>query len=132
MNSFPILGPSKTMSESKYHSRSEAAPDTGHTAHAIALGELHDGPDHARPLIGDALHPLHHIKTRLQVCVGQVELTVGELMSAKEHQVFVLDRLVDQPVDVMLDGKVLARGQLVAVDDQFAVRITDIPGPLKV
>jgi flagellar motor switch protein FliN/FliY len=114
------------MSESKH-----PAADSGRTAHVIALTELHDGPDSARPVIGDPVNPLHHIKTRLQVCVGQVELTVGELMSAKEHQVFVLDRLVDQPVDVLLEGKVVARGQLVAVDDQFAVRITDIPVPLK-
>ena len=101
------------------------------TAHAIDLTELPDGPGNARPVLADAVSPLHHIKTRLQVCVGHVELTVGELMSAKEHQVLVLDRLVDQPVDVLLEGKVVARGQLVAVDDQFAVRITDIPVPLK-
>ena len=118
------------MSDSKYPANAPAA-DSGRIAHVIALTELHDGPDSARPVIGDPVNPLHHIKTRLQVCVGQVELTVGELMSAKEHQVFVLDRLVDQPVDVLLEGKVVARGQLVAVDDQFAVRITDIPVPLK-
>jgi flagellar motor switch protein FliN/FliY len=105
--------------------------DATHTAHVIALNELHDIPQGARPAIVDPVNPLHHIKTRLQVCVGDIELTVGELMSAKEHQVFVLDRLVDQPVDVLLEGKVVARGQLVAVDDQFAVRITDIPTPLK-
>jgi len=118
------------MSETKHPTRGDAS-DSGRTAHAIALGELHDGPENARLAIGDPVNPLHHIKTRLQVCVGQVELSVGELMSAKEHQVFVLDRLVDQPVDVLLEGKVVARGQLVAVDDQFAVRITDIPVPLK-
>ncbi|SEK92877.1 flagellar motor switch protein FliN [Roseateles sp. YR242] len=100
-------------------------------AHSIALNELHDIPTGTRPAITDVVNPLHNIRTRLQVCVGHVELTVGQLMSAKEHQVFVLNRLVDQPVDILLEGKVVARGQLVAVDDQFAVRLSEIPTPLK-
>ena len=101
------------------------------SAHVLALNELHDIPTGSRPAIGDAVNPLHNIRTRLQVCVGEIELTVGQLMSAKEHEVYVLDRLVDQPVDLLLEGKVVARGQLVAVDDQFAVRLSEIPTPLK-
>ena len=65
------------------------------------------------------------------MCIGDIHLTVGELMSAREHQVLVLDRLLSQPVDVMLEGQVVARGELVAVDDQFAVRVTELPLPLK-
>ena len=76
-------------------------------------------------------NPLHSVRARLQVCVGEVEVTIGELLAAKEHQVLVLDRTVDQPVDLLLEGKVVARGQLVAVDGSFAVRITELPAPLK-
>ncbi len=47
--------------------------------------------------------------------------------AAKEHQVLRLDRGVDQPVDLTIEGKVVARGQLVAVDGHFAVRITELP-----
>jgi flagellar motor switch protein FliN/FliY len=102
------------------------------TAHVIALSELHDHGDGGRPhVVSDSANPLHQIKTRLQVCVGEMTLTVGELMAAKEHQVFVLDRAIDRPVDVLLEGRIVARGQLVAVEDQFAVRITELPVPLK-
>jgi flagellar motor switch protein FliN/FliY len=62
--------------------------------------------------------------------VGTVEMTVGELLGAKEHQVLRLDAAVDQPVDVLLEGQVVARGVLVAVDDRFGVRITELPRPL--
>jgi flagellar motor switch protein FliN/FliY len=55
---------------------------------------------------------------------------VGDLLAAKEHQVLVLDRKVDQPVDLLLEGKVIARGQLVAVDGCFAVRISELTAPL--
>lgn len=78
------------------------------------------------------VNPLHQIKTRLTVAVGEVELTVGELLAAHEHQVIRLDRTIEQPVDLLLEGRVVARGQLVAVDEHFAIRITELPTPLKV
>ena len=57
-------------------------------------------------------------------------ITVGELLAAKESQVLTLDRSVSQPVDLVLEGHVVARGQLVAVGSQFAVRLTELPIPL--
>jgi flagellar motor switch protein FliN/FliY len=85
------------------------------------------------PSLLDAVadNPLHRIKARLQVCIGEATITVGELMQAREHQVIRLDRTLAEPVELMLEGKVVARGELVAVDDQFAVRITELPMPLK-
>jgi flagellar motor switch protein FliN len=110
--------------------RTSGAP----TAQVISLGELHGDAVQraaaAEPLI-DSVNPLHAVRARLQVCVGGAALSVGELLAAKEHQVLVLDRTVDQPVDLLLEGKVVARGQLVAVDGSFAVKITELPIPLK-
>jgi flagellar motor switch protein FliN/FliY len=77
------------------------------------------------------MNPLHAVRTRVKVCVGEVELTVGELLAAREHQVLVLDRAVEQSVDLLLEGKVVARGQLVAVDGKFAIRISELPVALK-
>lgn len=88
-----------------------------------------DGPqasEKGAPLVRN-LHPLHQVKTTLQVCVGSATLTVGELLGAQEQQVLMLDRDIHQPVDLLLEGHVVARGQLVAVGDRFAVRITDLP-----
>ncbi len=112
--------------------RTGAAPAT---AQVISLSELHGEPAHrlqasAVPVL-DSLNPLHSVRARLQVCVGEVELSVGELLAAKEHQVLVLNRTIEQPVDMLLEGKVVARGHLVAVDGCFAVRITELPVPLR-
>lgn len=76
-------------------------------------------------------HPLHAVKVTLQVRVGQSSMTVGELLDARENAVLVLDRAIEQPVDLLLEGSVVARGQLVAVDGSFGVRITELPLPLK-
>lgn len=104
------------------------------TAQIIGLSDLHES---ATPAAGAAslvedLNPLHRVKARLQVIVGEATVTIGDLLSAKEHQVVRLDRTIEQPVDLLLEGKVVARGQLVAVDGHFAVRITDLPVTLKI
>ena len=70
---------------------------------------------------------LGSVRVRLSVCVGMAEMTVGQLLDARAQQVFRLDRTVDDPVDILLDGQVVARGTLVAVDEHFAVRITEVP-----
>lgn len=110
-------------------------PANSPTAQIISLGELHGEPAHRpaaeAPVLTSSGNPLHSVRARLHVCVGEVEMTIGELLAAKEHQVLVLDRTVDQAVDLLLEGKVVARGQLVAVEGSFAVRITELPAPLK-
>lgn len=93
----------------------------------IALSELHDESDRAGPALVNDANPLHQVKTTLQVCVGEIAMTVGQLLGAKEHQVLQLDKPVDQPIDLLLDGNIVARGQLVAVGEHFAVRITELP-----
>lgn len=102
-------------------------------AQMLAFSELSSTERDAstRALLDNA-NPLHQIKTRLTVAVGEVELTVGELLAAHEHQVIRLERTIDQAVDLLLEGRVVARGQLVAVDEHFAIRITELPTPLKV
>jgi flagellar motor switch protein FliN len=99
-------------------------------AQAIELEEASPVGAAAGSLLRDP-HPLHAVKVRLQVCVGEAEMSIGELLGARDSEVLVLQRAVEEPVDLMLEGNVVARGQLVAVDGCFAVRITDLPQPLK-
>lgn len=111
------------------------------TARPIAMGDLAAAsPEAHRPFGGaagrgvmadglsDHLHPLRRVKAKLTVCVGSAEVSIGELLDTQAQHVLRLDRTVEQPVDVLLEGQVVARGLLVAVDDHFAVRITELPG----
>lgn len=100
-------------------------------AHAIGLSELHSvgEGEGGEPAVPE--NPLHAIKARLRICVGTLDMSVGELLAAKVNEVFTLDRTLQQPVDLVLEGQTVARGQLVAVDGHFAVRITELPVPLR-
>jgi flagellar motor switch protein FliN len=75
-------------------------------------------------------NPLHAVKATVSVCVGSAEVTVGSLLAARENQVLTLDRSFDAPVDLMLNGQVIARGELVAVEGVFGIKITELPIPL--
>lgn len=110
----------------------DAPRETRPTAQVLALADLPAAApaSPAQAPVVESLHPLHRVPARLTVCVGEVTLTIGELLGAVESQVIVLDRAVDQPVDILLEGRLVARGELVAVDDRFGVRITEVPAPL--
>lgn len=101
-------------------------------AHPLKLAENADASVDAHasnkeePLVR-TLHPLRSVKATLSVRVGAIELTVGELLNARRDDVLTIDRLIDEPVDILLEGSVIARGELVAVEDAFGVRLTEPP-----
>ena len=100
-------------------------------AQPVELEEAPEGGAAGAPLLNDA-HPLNAVRVRLLVCVGEAAMTLGQLMSARENELLGLDRTIDQPVDLLLEGRVVARGELVAMDDgAFALRVTELPLPLK-
>jgi len=68
---------------------------------------------------------LGSVKVNVTVRVGGTEATVAQVLELRQGAVLELDRLIDQPLDVMVDGHVVARGSLVAVGDHFGVRITE-------
>ncbi len=99
-------------------------------AQSLELDEAAAGRGGAGARLVREPHPLHAVKLRLQVCVGEAEMRVADLLAARDGEVLVLQRGVEDPVDLLLEGQVVARGQLVAVDGAFAVRITELPLPL--
>jgi flagellar motor switch protein FliN len=76
--------------------------------------------------VGERLDLVGHVKVRLTVCLGGAEISIGKLFSLTPQDVIELDREVDAPVDIRLNERIIARGSLVAVGDNFGVRITEI------
>jgi flagellar motor switch protein FliN/FliY len=63
--------------------------------------------------------------------LGRVTLSIGEILKLSHGAVLELDRPVSEPVDLMVQGVRLARGEVVVVDDRFAIRIREIADPKK-
>lgn len=69
---------------------------------------------------------LADIKVRLSVEVGNVSMTVSEIMALREGSVVELDRQVDQLIDINVNGTLVARGEVVPVKNKFGVRIAEV------
>lgn len=95
------------------------------TATEIELEPLTDTPVDDRLLVESVLPLLGSVKVRVSVRVGGAQTSVAELMEMRQGALLTLDRLVDQPLDVLIDEHVVARGVLVAVGEHFGVRITE-------
>ena len=67
------------------------------------------------------------VQVRLAAVLGGTSLSVGELFGLQKNSIVTLDTLTDQPIELLLNGKVVARGALVIADDNFAVQITELP-----
>ena len=98
------------------------------TVQAVELAELDHNASPGKKLLGDNMELIRGVKVKLTVSVGQVDLTVKDLFDLKENTVLPLDRMNHEPVDVLLEGKVVARGNLVVVGENFGVQITEIAG----
>jgi len=57
---------------------------------------------------------------------GQRQLTLREVLELTSGSVVELDREVDEPVELILDGKVIARGEAVVIDGNYGLRVTEV------
>ncbi|WP_171014123.1 FliM/FliN family flagellar motor switch protein [Chitinivorax sp. B] len=97
------------------------------TTQLVDLPELKNPAKAGASLVGSNMSVIRNVKVRLAAQLGNADMLVSDLMAMKEDTVVKLDRLTDEPVDLILDGHIVARGQLVAVGDHFGVRITELP-----
>lgn len=69
---------------------------------------------------------IRDVSVEMSAVVGEARLSVEELFGLKAGAVLKLEQGVDEPLTFLLDGKPVARGHLVAVDDHFGVRISEV------
>lgn len=92
----------------------------------VELPQLHATPNPRATRLGHRLDLIEQMKVRVNVVVGSVEVPVSRLFALENNEILPLDQQVNDAVEVHLNGKVIARGILVAAGDQLGVRITEI------
>jgi len=61
--------------------------------------------------------------------IGRAKMLVNELLQLNQGSIISLDKQVGESVDVLVNGKLMARGEVVMVNEMFAIRLTEIIGP---
>ena len=92
----------------------------------IQLDQLHGSAGQAVSADPAELERLGQVTLELTVEVGRTHMTLGQALALGPGSVITLDRLADQPVDLLVNGKPVARGEVVVIDDVFGLRVTQI------
>lgn len=90
---------------------------------ANELDELADGAAGGEPL---GLGHLMDVPVKVTVEVGRTRLSLAELMKLGAGSLVTLDREAHEPADVLVNGKVVARGEVVTMNGKYGVRLTSV------
>ena len=80
----------------------------------------------AGPVSASELSRLHDVSVELAVEVGRTRMTIREALALGPGSIVTLNRLAGEPVDLLVNGKVIAQGEVVVIDEEFGLRITDV------
>jgi len=75
------------------------------------------------------LSNLMEVPVRVTVEVGRTRMSLGELVKLGSGSLVVLDREAHEPADILVNGKIVARGEVVTIDGAYGVRVTTIVTP---
>jgi flagellar motor switch protein FliN/FliY len=78
------------------------------------------------PLTPVDLHRLRDVPVELAVEIGRTRMTIGEALELGPGAIVTLHRLAGEPVDLLVNGKPIAHGEVVVIDEEFGLRITEI------
>src|SRR6201992_4072934 len=82
------------------------------------------------PLQEPNLDLVMNVELNVTLRFGQRLLSLREVLDLAPGSVVDLDRQVDEPIELLLDGKVIARGEAVVVDGNYGLRVTEVPQPI--
>jgi len=77
----------------------------------------------------DNVERLLDVSLSLSVELGRKQMQIKEILDLGPGKIIELDKLAGEPVDLLVNGKLLAKGEVVVVDENFGVRITDLIDP---
>jgi len=72
-----------------------------------------------------------NIPVNVALRVGSTDISIRDLVSLVEGSVIALDQDAGEPMDVLVNGTLVAHGEIVVVDDQYGVRLTDVVTPVE-
>jgi len=105
-----------------------AAPPTAPRAPMEEFGSM---PKSNQPvsLDGPNLDVILDIPVSISMEVGNTDITIRNLLQLNQGSVIELDRLAGEPLDVLVNGTLIAHGEVVVVNEKFGIRLTDVISP---
>jgi len=99
---------------------------SGGGAQGVELDEL---KDESTPITDPKLDVILDIPVHLTMEVGGTEIAIRNLLQLSQGSVIELDRVAGEPLDVKVNGTLIAHGEVVVVNDRYGIRLTDVISP---
>jgi flagellar motor switch protein FliN/FliY len=88
---------------------------------------MREAPEGVPPAF--AIGALQDVELELRIELGRTELLIEEVLQLREGTVVPLDKLAGDPVDILVNGRIIARGEVLVLNDNFCVRVAEILTP---
>lgn len=96
------------------------------TVNPLDLPPASENAPTGNPLVNNDMSLIGHVPVTLTALVGSVSISIDKLFALKKGEVLEMNESLDMPITLQLNGKSVARGELVAVEDNFGIRITEL------
>ncbi len=94
----------------------------------VQFAPLSHGP---QPEVTGNIGLLMDVSMQLTVELGRTKMLIKDILGMGEGTIVELDKLAGEPVDLLVNGKLIAKGEVVVIDENFGVRVTDIISPME-
>ncbi|MBH3427744.1 flagellar motor switch protein FliN [Pseudomonas alkylphenolica] len=103
----------------------------GSSSNRLPMEEFGSSPRSNEPvsLEGPNLDVILDIPVSISMEVGSTEINIRNLLQLNQGSVIELDRLAGEPLDVLVNGTLIAHGEVVVVNEKFGIRLTDVISP---
>lgn len=129
---YDAVSTDELLHRAEHHLAAALSPDVQQTAQVPPMPPPAITPLGSPPVsAGEPVLPLSvigDIELDVTLELGRAELRVEDLLALREGSVVTLDKEAGEPIDLLANGKLVARGEVIVVDDKFCVRICEVVG----
>lgn len=99
------------------------------TLSALAQFDEFDDSTQTTGVYNDKLHFLKDLPMNIYIELGRTQMPIKDILELERGYVIELDKLASEPVDVFVNNKKIAEGEVVVIDKHFGIRITNLVDP---
>ncbi len=117
------------LSESKPSGGNEVASEVAMASESVAPAEFTKFAPTPPGMAGNDLNMILDIPVQLTVELGRTRIPIKHILQLAQGSVVELETMAGEPMDVLVNGFLIAQGEVVVVNDKFGIRLTDIVTP---
>lgn len=119
------------VSYDKHDNNKETCDDLNKNTVNVKSASFKSFDDNENKMYNESIGLVEEIPIEVTVELGHTTKKIGEILEYGPGTIVELDKLVGEPLEVFANGKFIAKGEVVVIDDNFGIRITDIINPSK-